>query len=421
MSSFARRWDRDSRRRSSIVRHDLEILERRAMLSGLGAGLFGSQAAPQATRIPTVITLESAATSSEVGQSLPLVATVTAAGTTARQVKLAQSETITGTIEFLTDSPHPIILGKVALNSSGQNSSSILSGIDSAFGINSQQNGVSVKDTAYLRTRALKEIGPYEIEARFLPANDDYKASTSASTTVTIVPRTQDAPTVTSLQAATNSVETGAAIPLDVTVENAGSNLADGIVKLTTVSPHPIVLAKISVGVFNKPVSITTDKLQEIGVYQLQATYVPKSNRFAGSTSAPVTVAVTPLTAASFRVTPVVSRGAVDQPLSFEVTALDAQGQPLTSYTGTVVFSSPTDSWTMLPPSEDAKFGIPEPSLDSPILARFSPASYTFTPADHGSHTFVGAVTFGKGGAETFQVTQADDPKVYGKTTFAIR
>jgi hypothetical protein len=179
-------------------------------------------------------------------------------------------------------------------------------------------------------------------------------------------------------------------------------------------------LAKISVGVFNKPISISTDKLQEIGVYQLQATYVPKSNRFAGSTSAPVTVAITPLTAASFRVTPVVSHGAVDQPLSFEVTALDAQGQPLTSYTGTVVFSSPTDSWAMLSPSEDAKFSIPEPSLDSPILARFSPASYTFTPADQGSHTFVGTVTFGKAGAETLQVTQADDPEVDGKTTFAI-
>jgi hypothetical protein len=32
----------------------------------------------------------------------------------------------------------------------------------------------------------------------------------------------------------------------------------------------------------------------------------------------------------------------------------------------------------------------------------------------------VGAVTFGKGGAATFQVTQADDPDVYGRTTFAI-
>src|SRR5262249_38663469 len=36
------------------------------------------------------------------------------------------------------------------------------------------------------------------------------------------------------------------------------------------------------------------------------------------------------------------------------------------------------------------------------------------------AHTFMGAVTFGKAGAETLQVTQADDPKVRGRTTFAI-
>ena len=43
-----------------------------------------------------------------------------------------------------------------------------------------------------------------------------------------------------------------------------------------------------------------------------------------------------------------------------------------------------------------------------------------FTLADHGSHTFVGAVTFGKGGAETLQVTQANNHEVRGKSTFAI-
>jgi hypothetical protein len=106
--------------------------------------------------------------------------------------------------------------------------------------------------------------------------------------------------------------------------------------------------------------------------------------------------------------------------LSFEVTALDAHGQPLTDYTGTVVFTSPTDSWTILPAPAYKRLGIAEPSADSPGLANFDPASYTFTPADQGSHTFVGAVTFGKAGAETLQVTQADDPEVSGKTTFAI-
>jgi hypothetical protein len=180
------------------------------------------------------------------------------------------------------------------------------------------------------------------------------------------------------------------------------------------------VLGKVSAGAFGRPIPFSTGELRGVGTYEVQAIYRPRTDRFAGSISAPVTVTITPLTAASFRVTPVVSHGALNQPMSFQVTALDAQGQPLTDYTGTVIFTSPTDSWTILPPSAYKRLGIAEPSPESPGLATFSPASYTFTTSDHGSHTFVGAVTFGKGGAETFQVTQADDPEVYGKTSFSI-
>ena len=84
--------------------------------------------------MPTVLTLQSVAKSAETGQSVPLVATVNAAGT-ARQVKAAQSETITGTVEFFIDSPHPIILGKVALNTTNQSSIPFLSTIESTFGV----------------------------------------------------------------------------------------------------------------------------------------------------------------------------------------------------------------------------------------------------------------------------------------------
>ena len=46
--------------------------------------------------------------------------------------------------------------------------------------------------------------------------------------------------------------------------------------------------------------------------------------------------------------------------------------------------------------------------------------SYTFTPADHGTHTFPAQVEFEKGGAETLKVVQATNPKVSGITTFSI-
>ncbi len=253
-----------------------------------------------------------------------------------------------------------------------------------------------------------------------MPTNKDFNASTSAPTTVTITPRTQDAPTVTSLQASTNSLESGEGVTLNATVQNANSSLAGGVVELTTVSPHPIVLGKAAVNAFDQPVSFTNDQLQKAGNYRIQAVYRPNSNRFAGSTSAPITVTVTPLTAASFRVTPVVPDGQPGEPLSFTVTALDAQGQPLTDYTGTVAITSPTDSRTNYPASVYASLKITEPPADAPGFAKITPQSYTFTTADQGSHTFVDAVTFQKGGAESIQVTQANDPKVSGKATFAI-
>ena len=122
--------------------------------------------------MPTVITLQSVATGAETGQAVPLVATVNPTGTP-HQLKAAQSETITGTVEFFIDSPHPILLGKVALNTNDQSSNSLFSAIESSFGNSNQQGAFSVKDSAYISTNALKKLGPYQLEARFVPANGD--------------------------------------------------------------------------------------------------------------------------------------------------------------------------------------------------------------------------------------------------------
>jgi hypothetical protein len=218
----------------------------------------------------------------------------------------------------------------------------------------------------------------------------------------------------------TNRVETGESITLSATVQNADSDLANGIVEFFTVARHPVVLGDVAVSTFGQQVSLTTLKLQKVGNYQVEAKYLPNTNLFAESTSAPTPVTVTPLTAASFRVKPLVRHGHLGSLLSFSVTAVNAKNQPVTNYTGTVVFSSPTDSWTIFPKSVYASLGISEPPAQSTGLASFNPQAYTFTPADHGTHTFSAAVTFGKGGAETLEVTQANNPKVFGKGTFSI-
>jgi hypothetical protein len=347
---------------------------------------------PVPLNVPTITTLESVATSAEVGQNVPLGVTVKDAGT-GNDVLAGKVEPLTGSVAFLTAGPDPIVLGEVKLNKAGQ---------------------------AAISTDMLKNIGPYQITAEFLPANNYYALSSSAPITVKINPTTTNAPTVTSVQAATNTIETGEPIVFNATVQNADSSLANGVVEFVTVDRHPVVLGTVPVSTFGQQVSLATFALEKPGDYQVEAIYLPNSTRFAESTSPPVAVTVTPLTAATFRVTPVVRHGRLGKALSFTVTALNTQKQPLTNYTGTVVFTSPTDSWTIFPKSLYIKLGLVEPPAQATGLATFNPSAYTFTTADQGSHTFLGAVTFGKGGAEILKVSQANDGKVSGKTTFAI-
>lgn len=420
MSSLVSRWGRDSRPRRASTRRDFEALESRALLSTTGTNLFGAPTTPPTPKgLPTTIVMASVATTAEAGQSLPLIAAVMPGGT-AQQLKASIGQVITGTIEFYTDSPRRIVLGSIPINQgSSASSNSFLSAIQSTFGAANRAGSGSIVNTAFLWTTKLKDIGPYQIQARFIPSNNIYAASTSAIKDLTITPKTKGAPTTTRLEAPTSGIETGAAVAFSVDVHNPDSSLAGGYVQLVTVSPHPVVLGRISVGQFDRPIGFSTRKLR-VGTYQVEAVYTPSTNRFASSTSPPVTITVTPLTAVSFRVTPVVKYGWLNQPLSFDVTALDARGKRLPSYTGTVYFTSPTDSWTILPQYVYQQLKIAPPANNAPWLATFAPGAYTFTPADQGIHRFVDAIQFGKGGMNTLQVTQSNDPEVTGTTVLAI-
>ena len=302
-------------------------------------------------------------------------ATVTDAGT-GNAVNAGKVEPITGKVEFVAESADPIVLGEVNVNKAG---------------------------VALMSTNKLKNVGPYQIQAEFLPANQFFTGSASAPVQVTITPKTLNATTATSVEATQSSIETGEAISLSATVQNSDSSLPDGIVQFATVGPHPIVLGDVVPSNFGQSVSFATFALQKVGTYQIEATYLPNNNRFAESTSPPITVTVTPLTAASFRVTPVVRHGHLGEPLSFNVTALNAQNQPLTNYTGSIILSSPTDSWTTLPRSLYISLDLTPPSPQTTGLATFPVTLYTFTPADHGTHQFIGGVTFNKGGAEVLE------------------
>jgi hypothetical protein len=342
--------------------------------------------------VPTTTTLATDAGTAEVGQNVTLTATAINAGT-GNQVNAGLTEPIAGQVAFVTEGPNPVVLGEANINKNGQ---------------------------ATLATDMLKNAGSYAIQAVFIPANNYFATSTSNSVSVTLTPATTNAPTLTSIQAAASAIETGEPFELRATTLSSNSNLADGVVEFVTVSRRPKVIGTVALNSFNQEVGLSTNKLEKVGTYDVEAKYLPNTNRFASSTSAPMTLTVTPLTAATFRVTPIVSHGHLGEPLGFSVTAVNERGEPVTNYTATVTFTSPTDSWTIFPASEYRRLDSSPPSLQAPGLATFTTSSYTFTTADHGTHVFPATVIFGKAGAETVQVAQSNNAKVVGKTTFAI-
>ena len=190
---------------------------------------------PVPLNVPTATSLSSIGHTAEVGQYVPLVANVADAGT-GTQVDAGLIEPLTGKVAFLTDSPNPIVLGEVTVNKDGQ---------------------------ATLPTNMLKNLGTYQIIAEFLPFNNYYAQSTSAPISLTILPQTVDAPTVTTLQTSTGLIETGEPLQFTASVQNANSSLSGGVVELVTVSKHPQVLTEAPVGTFGTPLYFSSFKLQE--------------------------------------------------------------------------------------------------------------------------------------------------------------
>jgi hypothetical protein len=98
-------------------------------------------------------------------------------------------------------------------------------------------------------------------------------------------------------------------------------------------------------------------------------------------------------TATHFRVTPTASAIPAGQPFSITVTALDDNGQLAAGYTGTVHFSS-----------SDPLAGLP--------------FDYTFTAADHGSHTF--SVILHTHGPQSIQVADVLASSLAGSAAVSV-
>jgi hypothetical protein len=259
------------------------------------------------------------------------------------------------------------------------------------------------------------------LDERIMLSHTASQAMMQAHTVIVATSRTASIPTETTLQASNVTASTGQVVYFiaDVKSANTGKPVSAGRVEFFLKSPHPKLLGKVNLNKKGEA-ALTTSKLTQLGPNLVVADFIPTNQRVAGSQSAAATTDVVPLAVKSFRVVPARPFGHSGEPLTFTVTALDPHGQPATDYTGTVLVTSPTDSITVFPPHVYVALHLPPPPPVTLGLATFQNQVYTFTPADHGTHTFVDGVTFNKGGAEVVKVQQKDNSRVRGFATFAI-
>ena len=111
-----------------------------------------------------------------------------------------------------------------------------------------------------------------------------------------------------------------------------------------------------------------------LGGYEIQGVWSQAQQQVVVPTDA---TGVTPASVARLVITDLPTSEIAGTASTFTVTAIDASGNPVTGYTGTVQFSS-SDGQAVLP------------------------ASYTFTAADNGTHTFT--ITFNTAGRESLSV-----------------
>src|SRR5579883_1056971 len=202
-------------------------------------------------------------------------------------------------------------------------------------------------------------------------------------------------PTQISLQASTQTTAAGPRVTLTAGVRVPGVQTVStaGHVVFSVVAPGAERLGASGLDRTGHATIVTT-KLARSGTFEIQAEFIPSLRGYARS-SVRLEVSTGPAAVTSFRIGAAHYFGAPGTPITFTVTALNAQRQRVTGYTGTIALFSPTNK-----------------------PATIEPRIYTFTTADQGAHTFVNGLTFHKGGAEVLKVHQVSNTRIIGAATF---
>jgi hypothetical protein len=185
------------------------------------------------------------------------------------------------------------------------------------------------------------------------------------------------------------SLAAGAAATITITAKDANGNTVPGYlgtVSFTSSDSAAVLPASYTFTAADKGVHTFKVTLNTAGT----ASVIASDGTLSGSASTQVTSAPAPAVATTFAVSGLPSSVTAGTAESITITAKDANGNTVPGYLGTVSFTS-TDSAAVLP------------------------ASYTFTAADHGMHTFT--VTLKTAGAAT---VTASDGTVKGAATTQV-
>lgn len=198
-------------------------------------------------------------------------------------------------------------------------------------------------------------------------------------------------PTPTDTLAISTPASATAGSSFNVTVTADQGSTVDtsytGTVQLSSTDGKAVLPASYTFTAADKGSHTFTVTLDTAGSQTITATDTSGSATAATSSA----ISVNPATATQFVLAGLPSSAAAGVSETFTLTAQDAYGNVATGYTGTVSFSS-TDTGAQLP------------------------ASYTFTTADAGKHSF--SVTFETAGSQT--VTAADAASNISATTSAV-
>jgi hypothetical protein len=194
---------------------------------------------------------------------------------------------------------------------------------------------------------------------------------------------------------ATNPIVAGAAHSVTVTALDTYGNVATGFsdtIQFTSSDARAVLPADYTFTGADAGVHKFTNGLT---LKTAGTMYITATDEWNSSIHSTKSVVVTPGAARTFGVSVAANPFAAGTAHSVTVKALDAYGNTVTGYTGTVHFSS-TDSQALLP------------------------TNYTFLPGDNGSHKFTNGVTLKTAGSQSVTANDTATTSIKGSGTVTV-